>query len=65
MWNEFAHTCLVSFVEHFSRLYGPEFVAYNVHGLVHISGDVKQHGNDWMSFLLFHLKITWVSLKSL
>lgn len=43
--NEFAHTCLVSFVEHFSRLYGPEFVAYNVHRLVHISGDVKQHGN--------------------
>lgn len=43
--NEFAHTCLVSFVDHFSRLYGPEFVAYNVHGLVHISDDVKQHGN--------------------
>ncbi|KAL7377303.1 hypothetical protein ABVT39_025341 [Epinephelus coioides] len=43
--NEFAHTCLLSFVDHFSRLYGPEFVAYNVHGLVHISDDVKQHGN--------------------
>lgn len=43
--NEFAHTCLLSFVDHFSRLYGPEFVSYNVHGLVHISDDVKQHGN--------------------
>lgn len=42
--NEFAHTCLAFFVEHFSRLYGPEFVAYNVYGLVHISGDIKQHG---------------------
>lgn len=43
--NEFAHTYLLSFVDRFSRLYGPEFVSYNVHGLVHISNDVKQHGN--------------------
>ncbi|KAI2646710.1 DNA-binding protein P3A2 [Labeo rohita] len=36
--NDFAHTCLVSFVEQCGVLYGQEFVCCNVH-------DVKQHGN--------------------
>jgi len=35
----------VSFVEHFGVLYGQEFLCYNVHGLVHLCEDVKQHGN--------------------
>jgi len=43
--NEFANTLLVSFVEHFSKLYGPEFVVYNIHGLIHLSGDVRLHGH--------------------
>lgn len=43
--NDFAHTCLVSFVEHFGVLYGQEFLCYNVHGLLHLCEDVKQHGN--------------------
>lgn len=42
--NAFANKLLVSFVEHFSRLYGPEFVVYNIHGLIHLS-DVKLHGH--------------------
>ncbi|XP_076854932.1 uncharacterized protein LOC143509924 isoform X2 [Brachyhypopomus gauderio] len=45
MLNDFANTLLVSFVEHFSQLYGPEFVVYNVHGLIHLSDDVKHHGH--------------------
>lgn len=42
--NELA-TMLVSFVEHFGQLYGEEFLVYNIHGLVHLSDDVKTHGN--------------------
>lgn len=41
--NDFAHSLLVSFVKHFSELYGPQFVSYNVHGLTHLSEDVKKH----------------------
>lgn len=43
--HDFAHTLLASFVTHFGELYGPEFVTYNVHGLTHLSGDVRIHGN--------------------
>jgi len=43
--QDFAHTLLVSFVTHFGELYGPEFVTYNVHGLTHLAGDVRIHGN--------------------
>lgn len=43
--NDFAKTLLVSFVEHFGQLYGEEFLVYNIHGLVHLSEDVKVHGN--------------------
>nr|XP_055061186.1 uncharacterized protein LOC129444502 isoform X1 [Misgurnus anguillicaudatus] len=39
-----AKTLLVSFVEHFGRLYGEGFLVYNLHGLVHLSDDVKRHG---------------------
>lgn len=42
--NELAKTLLVSFVEDFGQLYG-EFLVYNIHGLVHLSDDVKIHGN--------------------
>lgn len=42
--NDFANTLLVSFIEHFGQLYG-EFLVYNIHGLVHLSEDVKVHGN--------------------
>ncbi|XP_051787729.1 uncharacterized protein si:dkey-242h9.3 [Erpetoichthys calabaricus] len=43
--NDFANSLLVAFVKHFSELYGPEFVSYNVHGLTHLSQDVKVHGS--------------------
>lgn len=41
---DFAKTLLVSFVEHFGQLYGRENLAYNVHGLIDLSDDVKEHG---------------------
>ncbi|XP_019735241.1 uncharacterized protein LOC109521683 isoform X3 [Hippocampus comes] len=43
--NDLANTLLVSFVEHFGQLYGEEFWVSNIHGLVHLSEDVKIHGN--------------------
>ncbi|KAL2102315.1 hypothetical protein ACEWY4_001483 [Coilia grayii] len=44
-FRDFAHQLLVSFVIPFSELYGPEFVTYNVHGLTHLSEDVKHRGH--------------------
>jgi len=41
---DFAKTLLVSFVQHFGQLYGRENLVYNVHGLIHLSDDVKEHG---------------------
>lgn len=35
---------LFLFVQHFSNFYGKEMLAYNVHGLVHLPGEVKLHG---------------------
>jgi hypothetical protein len=43
-FNTYAHQLLEMFVQQSSTLYGPEFVVYNVHGLVHMSAEVKAHG---------------------
>lgn len=43
--NDFARTLLCSFVDHFSALYGSDFVVYNIHGLLHLCDDVKVHGH--------------------
>lgn len=43
--NHLAHHFLVSFVEHYGLLYGKDQVVYNIHGLVHLAGDVKVHGH--------------------
>lgn len=45
VYNDFAKTLLVSFVEHFGQLYGRVNLVYNVHGLTHLSDDVKEHGH--------------------
>ena len=45
MLNDFAKTFLRAFVKHFGQLYCQEFVLYNIHGLIHLSEDVKAHGN--------------------
>lgn len=45
LYNEYAHSLLVSFVQLASTLYGNDFLVYNVHGLVHLANDVKRHGS--------------------
>lgn len=41
----FAEDLLVRFVKTAAKLYGPEFVVYNVHCLVHLGEDVRKFGN--------------------
>ena len=43
-YSEFAHDVLVSFVQHFSQIYGPEMLVYNVHNLVHPTEDARRYG---------------------
>ena len=44
-FSDYAHSLLVLFVEHFSNLYGPDTLTYNVHCVVHLAQDVKKHGH--------------------
>ena len=39
-----ANTLLVSFVNHYSQLYGSDMVTYNVHGLTHLAHDARLLG---------------------
>ena len=36
---------LILFVEHFSKLYSPKFITYNLHAVIHLAEDVKMYGN--------------------
>jgi len=45
VYNDYAHSLLVSFVRLAGKLYGNEFVVYNVHGLVHLAADVRRRGS--------------------
>ncbi|XP_065683810.1 uncharacterized protein LOC124813452 isoform X1 [Hydra vulgaris] len=40
----FAQKLLTIFVQHSQKLYGPEFITYNVHCLVHLPDDVSRFG---------------------
>jgi len=42
--KQFAHELLLYFVNRSRELYGPEFLVYNVHSLVHLSLEVDQFG---------------------
>lgn len=41
---DYANDILVLFVTHFGQLYGPQFLSYNAHCLVHLADDAKKHG---------------------
>ena len=41
---EQAQSILLNFVEHFSKLYGEEYLSYNVHAIVHLADEAKLHG---------------------
>ena len=43
-WNRYAAQLLTVFVQQCEQLYGPEFVVYNVHSLLHIPDDVQKFG---------------------
>lgn len=40
-----AQKLLIAFVKHFSELYGPANLVYNVHNLIHIPDDVAKYGS--------------------
>ena len=41
---DYAQKLLTIFVQHSQKLYGPEFVIYNVHCLIHLPDDVRRFG---------------------
>ena len=42
---EFAENCLRYFVDKLDRLYGSHHLVYNVHSLIHIADDCRNHGS--------------------
>lgn len=41
---DYAQQLLVSFVEHFGKLYGQDMIVYNVHNLIHLADDARKYG---------------------
>jgi hypothetical protein len=60
----YAHNLLKMFVEQSASIYGPEFVVYNVHCLVHLSADAMTHGS-LDSFSAFPFENELKTVKSL
>jgi hypothetical protein len=57
-YSDYAHSLLLLFVDGAKHLYCEEFIVYNVHGLVHLAGDAKQHGSlDSFSSFPFENKL--------
>lgn len=42
---QYAHELIKHFIESFIVLYGTHFVSHNVHGLIHLKGDVERFGH--------------------
>lgn len=64
VYNEYTSSLLSHFVKTFSVIYGPQYVSYNVHGLVHIADDVKKYG-PLDSFSAFQFENNMQFLKKL
>ena len=43
-YADYAMALLKEFVAHYGAIYGKDVIVYNVHGLIHLSSDVKVHG---------------------
>jgi hypothetical protein len=43
-YAQYAETLLKTFVKDAVTLYGPKFIAYNIHNLIHLPGDVVNYG---------------------
>lgn len=43
--NHYAEELLIYFVRGISSYYGPQYVSYNVHGLIHLAKDCLRHGS--------------------
>lgn len=41
---EYADQLLKLFVENFAKIYGPEFIVFNVHSLIHLAQDARKYG---------------------
>ena len=61
-WNAYAERLLVHFVKESGKIYGPQFISYNVHCLIHLPADVLRFGqvDEFSSFpfenFLQHMK---------
>ena len=42
--RKFAHELLIYFVKKSSEVFGPEFLVYNIHSLMHLSHEVENFG---------------------
>ena len=42
--RNYSSDLLITFVQHFSQLYGAQYVSYNIHALIHLPSDVQRHG---------------------
>lgn len=57
-YNDYAHKLLLYFVQTFKRLYGEDYISYNIHGLVHLAADAKNLGAlDTFSAFKFEHKL--------
>ncbi|XP_035716752.1 uncharacterized protein LOC110861074 isoform X1 [Folsomia candida] len=61
---KYAEDLLLYFVEQFKKLYGKENLSYNVHGLIHLTNDVRKHG-DLNSFSAFPFENFLGKIKNL
>jgi hypothetical protein len=65
-YRSFAHKLLLHFVSGSAAIYGPEFMVYNVHSLVHIADEVETFGKlDNCSAFIFEIFFFLQILKRL
>lgn len=57
-FSDYAESLLKKYVEVSASLYGPQYVTFNVHSLVHLANDTRRHGcSDEISVFPFENKL--------